>query len=84
MSKVIHHKYYKNSNACTFALVWADWAVRAVLKISALLLKYPTFERFFSGFHVQNNYKIRVSAHFRVRTKKLMNIKVRKTANITF
>ena len=25
-------------------LFWADWAVRALLKISAVLLKYPTFE----------------------------------------
>ena len=26
-------------------LYWADWVVRAVLKISAILLKYPSFER---------------------------------------
>ena len=63
---------------------WADWAVRAVLKISALFLNYPTFERFFSGFHVQNNYKIRVSAHFRVRTKKLMNTNVTKLPILPF
>ena len=25
------------------ALFWADWAVRSVLKICAILLKYPTF-----------------------------------------
>ena len=30
---------------------WVDWAVRPVEKISAILLKYPTFECFiiFSG-----------------------------------
>ena len=39
---------------------WADWAVRAVLKISAALLKYPTFG---GGFHGKNKYKIRVSVH---------------------
>ena len=38
--------YYKNSNeSCTFALVgWADWSVRGLLKISAILLTYPNFE----------------------------------------
>ena len=39
---------------------WADWAVRAVLKISAALIKYPTFG---GGFHEKNKYKIRVSVH---------------------
>ena len=44
--KVLYTTYYKNSN-----LVLADWAVRAVLKISAVLLKYPIFEGvFFSYF----------------------------------
>ena len=50
MSKVIHHKYYKNSNSCTFALIWADWAVRAGLKIIAILVKYSTFETCFFRF----------------------------------
>ena len=52
----------------------ADWAVRAVLKISAILLKYPT-RVIFSG---QNKYRIRVSVHSSVCSKKLVDIKVRK------
>ena len=35
---------------------WSDWAVMAVLKISAVLLKYPTFEGGF--FHGHNKQKI--------------------------
>ena len=29
-----------------------DWTVRAVLKSSGILLKYPTFEGLFPYFHV--------------------------------
>ena len=41
-TKVIHPKHYKNLNES-----FGGWAVREVLKISAILLfKYPTFARF--------------------------------------
>ena len=34
---------------------WSDWAVMAVLKISAVLLKYPTFgDDFFMGITNKN------------------------------
>jgi hypothetical protein len=39
--KVINPKYYKNSNE---SCIYADWTVRAGLKISAIFLKYPTFK----------------------------------------
>jgi hypothetical protein len=44
----------------------------AVLKISAIFLKYPTFDLmvFFSYLHGQNKYKIRVSVPFSVCTGK--------------
>ena len=41
----------------------------AVLNISAILLKYPTIECFFSNFHEQKKYKIKVSAHWIVALK---------------
>ena len=50
----------------------------AVLKISSILIKYHTFNGVFSYFHGQNKYKIRVSVHCSLRSKKLINIKVRK------
>ena len=70
--------YYKNSNeSCTFALVaGADWSVRGLLKISAVLLKYPTFEFcFFTFFYTKleflytpkmlsNTYKITKTVNF--------------------
>ena len=31
-------------------LIWADWAVRAVLKFSAMLLNYNTFKEFHNIF----------------------------------
>ena len=39
-------------NLALFCLL-ADWAVKAVLKISTVLLKYPTF---FSYLHDQNKH----------------------------
>ena len=43
-SKVMYPNYYENKNkSCTF-LFLADWAVRAVLKISSILLNNTTFE----------------------------------------
>ena len=56
----------------------ADWAVRAVLKMSAILIKYPNCEVFSSYFHGQNKETIWVFVHCSVHTKKLINIKVRK------
>ena len=52
---------------------WVDWAVSAVLKISVILLKYPTF---FSNFHGQNKIQnwTFCAMHWRVHTKKLINI----------
>jgi hypothetical protein len=41
--------------------LWTYWAVSAVLKISAMLLKYLTFAVYFSYFHGPNEYKIRVA-----------------------
>ena len=46
-SKVIHAKYYKNSNE---SCIYADWAIRAGLKMSAIFLKYPTYEGVFFMF----------------------------------
>jgi hypothetical protein len=59
--KVIHRKCYKNSNdSCTFCFVFGQIGdVRAVLKISEILLRYP----FSSYFHGQNKYKIRIPVH---------------------
>ena len=56
----------------------------AVLKNSVILLKYSNFEGFFSYFHGQNKYKITVSVHSRVCTKKLINTKLRKLQNFAF
>ena len=53
-AKVIYPKYCKNSNeTCTFCFQ-ADWLVSAVIKFSAILLKYPTFEGVFSYANQQN------------------------------
>ena len=68
--KVIYPKYYKNSNE---SCIKADWAVRAALKISAILLKYPTFEGIFKNiFMVQPDKKLYI--YFFVSTQKLINI----------
>ena len=50
----------------------------AVLKISEILLKYPTFEGVFYVLRVENKNKIIVSVNCSIHTKKLINIKVRK------
>ena len=47
----------------------------ALLKISSILLKHPTSED-------AKKYKIKVSAHFNVCTKKWLNIKVRERSNL--
>ena len=47
----------------------ADWAGRAVMKMSAILLKHPTFKSVLSQFHGPNKY-IRASVHCSVHTKK--------------
>ena len=61
-------QYYKNLN---------KFGTRVILKISAIMLKYPTYYNFFrSYFHRQK--KIRFFVHFKVCTKKLINIIVRK------
>ena len=55
-------KSYKNTNEFLyFCCCSADLVVRAVLKMSATLLKYHTFE---GGFHGAKKYKIRVHVHF--------------------
>ena len=52
---------------------WADWAVRAVLKISSvLLLSILLLEVFLLYFHGQNKYKNRVSVCCIVHTKTLI------------
>jgi len=43
-----------------------------------MLKKYPTFDFFFSYFHGQNKFKIRLFVDYSVRTKKLLNTKGRK------
>ena len=48
----------------------ADWAVWAVLKFYAILVKYPNFESFI--FH----FSIRVFVHCRVRTKNLIKAQI--------
>ena len=45
--------------------------------LSRLLLKYPHFDCFLY-FHGENKYKIRISAHCSINTKKLINTKVGK------
>ena len=47
------------------------WAVQCTENFC----KYPTA---FSSFHEPKNYKIRVSKHYTIRSKTLMNVKVRK------
>ena len=44
--KVIHPKTIKTQVNYAFCCFAPDWTIRAVLKISAVLLKYPTFESF--------------------------------------
>ena len=56
--QAIYSKYCKDSNESHTFTDWADWAVWAVLKISVILLKYPTF----SHFYELKKGKIRVSA----------------------
>ena len=57
---------------------WVDWAVRAVMKISAGLLEYPTFRVLFSIFswpkEVQNQS---FCTYCSIHNKKLITIKVR-------
>ena len=80
LPKVIDHKYYKRTNESGkyFCCFWADLALRAVLYFFASLVKYPTFEDgVFSYFYEQNKYKIMISVHCDVCSKKLMNTKVR-------
>ena len=52
--KVINHKYYKDSNE---SCIYADWAVRAGQKISAIFLKYPNFEVIFKKISWSNQIK---------------------------
>ena len=47
-----------------------------VLKITAILLKYPTFEDGLVIFHGQKKYKIRVSVNCSVHTKKSEKISI--------
>ena len=52
-SKVIYAKCYKtHMNLVTFCF-WADWTILGTTDRSAILLKYPTFEGFFSCFRGQ-------------------------------
>ena len=60
-------------NLVTFCF-WADYAVREVLTYSIILLMYPTFEFIFHMFMGKTIIKFL----YKVRTKKLINIKVRK------
>ena len=55
---------------------WTELAL--VLKISAILLKYPTFEGGYFIFSWGKKYKIRICS---VSTKKLITIKVRNLLN---
>ena len=89
MANVVYPKYYKNSNEpCAFVVFGLIWAIRAVLTISAILLSCLNFEGVFSCFYGRIKYIITVSAHCSIRTKTLINIKVRKisifTLNYTF
>ena len=57
----------------TFCYFWTDLVIRAVVTISAILLKYPTSE---SGFHaLKYKYIIRVYLHYREKTVKFCLIK---------
>ena len=55
---------------------WADWTVRAVLKISAILLNYPTLS-FFHIFLCKTNTKFEF-LYILGFSQKVDNIKVRK------
>ena len=58
-SKVMHPKYYENSNKSSTFLFLADCAVRAVLKISSILLNNATFEgSFLNIFMGKTNNKL--------------------------
>ena len=47
---ITYPKYCKHSIEFVLMLFWADWAITVVLKISSILLNYPTFEVFFHIF----------------------------------
>ena len=49
---------------------WADWSVRAVLKMSASLFKSILHFRVYIFFHISKGRKNRVSIHCKVHTKK--------------
>ena len=76
--KVIYPKHQKNQMNLLPPCFWADWAVRVVMKISAVLLEYPTFRGLFSLFsrakEIQHNS---VCTHCSIHTKKVITIKVR-------
>ena len=79
----IWNKYRKHWKSCEFLTVWVDREVLAVLTIS--LQECPTFEGVFLYFHGQKKYKIWVSAHCSVLTKKLIsNIEVKRKHKYTF
>ena len=54
----------------------ADWAGRAVMKMSAILLKYPIFESVLSQFHGPNKYELLYIVAFAL--KSLINLVLRK------
>ena len=57
----------------------ADWVIRAIPKVSAILIKSTTFDGFFHVLMGQNEYKIRVLTLYIVESaKKLINIQVEK------
>ena len=52
LGKLIDMNSIKNSQKLKLFLYFCSfWAVREILKISTILLKYPTSEGFFSYFH---------------------------------
>ena len=71
--KVLYTTYYKNSN-----LVLVDWAFRAVLKISAVLLKYPIFEGVL--FHILIGKQIQTYSRVHISSGSLFSKILKKTS----
>ena len=65
--------FWCHEQVTSFQLSWQNGLIWAVMEILLILLKHPTFEVVSLCFHGQKQYKIRVSAHCSVRTKKLIN-----------
>ena len=80
-------KYRKHwKNYVSFQLFWQTGPFLVVLKIAAILQKYPTFECFFFmlSWAKEVRNKSFFTLHYSVRNKKLIKIKSEKNVNFVF